>query len=116
MNSARRTTELPLIPIKAAPLRPAAPGHARTGLRPWGADPVRRAGQPRQHPPDPAGLTAWPRPEARPETHAANLRKEIRHLTEPCQILPALPPPESVHPTLRASAFAWALRAADPTS
>jgi len=36
--------------IKAAPLRSAAPGHARTGLRPWGADPVRRAGQPRQHP------------------------------------------------------------------
>ncbi len=32
------------------------------------------------------------------------------------QILPALPPPESVHPTLRASAFAWALRAADPMS
>jgi len=56
MNSARRATELALIPIKAAPLRPAAPGHARTGLRPWGADPVRRAGQPRQHPPDPAGL------------------------------------------------------------
>jgi hypothetical protein len=30
--------------IKAAPLRSAAPGHARTGLRPWGADPARRAG------------------------------------------------------------------------
>ena len=47
---------------------------------------------------------------------AANLREENRHLTEPCQILPALPPPESVHPTLRASAFALALAAADPMS
>jgi len=32
--------------VKAAPLRSAAPGHARTGLRPWGADPARRAGHP----------------------------------------------------------------------
>jgi hypothetical protein len=32
--------------IKAAPLRSTAPGRARTGLRPWGADPARRAGQP----------------------------------------------------------------------
>jgi hypothetical protein len=44
MNSARRATELALILIKAAPLRSAAPGHARTGLRPWGPDPARRAG------------------------------------------------------------------------
>ena len=44
MNSARRATELALILIKAAPLRSAAPGHARTGLRPWGADPVQRPG------------------------------------------------------------------------
>jgi hypothetical protein len=37
--------------------------------------------------------------------------------TEPCQIPPTLPPPpESRHPTLRASAFAWALRDADPMS
>jgi hypothetical protein len=32
--------------IKAAPLRSAAPGRARARLRPWGADPSRRAGQP----------------------------------------------------------------------
>src|SRR5580693_1225419 len=30
--------------IKAALLRSAAPGPARTGLRPWGADPAQRAG------------------------------------------------------------------------
>jgi len=32
-----------LVHIKAAPLRPAAPGHARTGLRPWGPT---RCGEP----------------------------------------------------------------------
>jgi hypothetical protein len=32
--------------------------------------------------------------------HAANLRTENRHPSEPCQMLPALPPPESVHPAL----------------
>jgi hypothetical protein len=32
-------------PVKAATLRSAAPGTARTGLRPWGADPARRAEQ-----------------------------------------------------------------------
>jgi hypothetical protein len=32
--------------VKVAPLRSAAPGRARAGLRPWEADPARRAGQP----------------------------------------------------------------------
>jgi hypothetical protein len=39
-----------LLVIKAAPLRSAAPGRARVGLRPWEADPPRRAGQPAHDP------------------------------------------------------------------
>ena len=33
--------------IKAAPLRSVAPGPARAGLRPWGADPAQWAGHAR---------------------------------------------------------------------
>ena len=67
-----------------------------------------------------------PDDESQAKGQARNARGEPpqakRHLsggctercTEPCQKL--LPPPESVHPALRASAFAWALRAADPMS
>jgi hypothetical protein len=38
---------LAVLKIKAAPLRSAAPGRARVGLRPWEADPPRRAGHQR---------------------------------------------------------------------